>query len=82
MRQFSDGLAILAGAGCCWLGTLLARADEVIVTSRYRLQALPNVPTVEESGVPGFETTAWLGVMGPAGLPPTIRQKCRTPSES
>ena len=27
------------------------------VTSRYRLQALPNVPTVEESGVPGFDTT-------------------------
>jgi tripartite-type tricarboxylate transporter receptor subunit TctC len=41
------------------------------VTSRYRLQALP-------SGVPGFDTTAWLGVMGPAGLPPTIRQKLST----
>jgi tripartite-type tricarboxylate transporter receptor subunit TctC len=49
------------------------------VTSRYRLEALPNVPTVEESGVPGFDTTAWLGVMGPAGLPPTIRQKLSVP---
>jgi tripartite-type tricarboxylate transporter receptor subunit TctC len=48
------------------------------VTSRYRLQALPNVPTIEESGVPGFNTTAWLGVMGPAALPPTIRQKLST----
>jgi tripartite-type tricarboxylate transporter receptor subunit TctC len=48
------------------------------VTSRYRLQALPNVPTIEESGVPGFDTTAWLGVMGPAGLPPAIRQKLST----
>jgi tripartite-type tricarboxylate transporter receptor subunit TctC len=48
------------------------------VTSRYRLQALPNVPTVEESGVPGFDTSAWLGVMGPAGLAPTIRQKLST----
>jgi tripartite-type tricarboxylate transporter receptor subunit TctC len=45
------------------------------VTSRYRLQALPNVPTVEESGVPGFDTTAWMGVMGPAGIPPAIREK-------
>ena len=45
------------------------------VTSRYRLQALPNVPTVEESGVPGFDTTAWMGVMGPAGMPPAIREK-------
>ena len=41
------------------------------VTSRYRLQALPNVPTVEESGVPGFDTTAWMGVMGPAGTAPS-----------
>jgi tripartite-type tricarboxylate transporter receptor subunit TctC len=48
------------------------------VTSRYRLQALPNVPTIEESGVPGFNTTGWLGVMGPAALPPTIRQKLST----
>ena len=48
------------------------------VTSRYRLQALPNVPTVRRAGVPGFDTTAWLGVMGPAGLPPTIRQKLST----
>ena len=48
------------------------------VTSRYRLPALPNVPTIEESGVAGFDTTAWLGVMGPAGLPPAIRQKLST----
>ncbi len=48
------------------------------VTSRYRLPALPNVPTIEESGVAGFHTTAWLGVMGPAGLPPAIRQKLST----
>jgi tripartite-type tricarboxylate transporter receptor subunit TctC len=48
------------------------------VTSRYRLQALPTVPTIEESGVAGFNTTAWLGVMGPAGLPPAIRQKLST----
>ena len=45
------------------------------VTSRYRLQALPSVPTVEESGVPGFDTTAWMGVMGPASMPPAIREK-------
>jgi tripartite-type tricarboxylate transporter receptor subunit TctC len=48
------------------------------VTSRYRLHALPNVPTIEESGVPGFDTTAWMGVMGPAGLPPAIREKLST----
>jgi hypothetical protein len=82
MRQFSDGLAVLAVAGPCWLGTLLARADEVIVTSRYRLQALPNVPTVEESGVPGFDTgVAWRnGTRRPAANDPSKVQD--TPSES
>jgi tripartite-type tricarboxylate transporter receptor subunit TctC len=48
------------------------------VTSRYRLQALPNVPTVEESGVPASTPRLGSGVMGPAGLPPTIRQKLST----
>ena len=48
------------------------------VTSRYRLQALPNVPTIEESGVPGFDTTAWMGVMGPAGVPqPSVKSSAR-----
>jgi tripartite-type tricarboxylate transporter receptor subunit TctC len=48
------------------------------VTSRYRLHALPDVPTVEESGVPGFDTAAWMGVMGPPGLPVAVRQKLDT----
>jgi tripartite-type tricarboxylate transporter receptor subunit TctC len=48
------------------------------VTSRYRLHALPDVPTVEESGVPGFDTAAWMGVMGPPGLPAAVRQKLDT----
>ena len=45
------------------------------VTSRYRLQRLPDVPTVEENGLPGFNVTAWMGVFGPAGLPDAIRDK-------
>jgi tripartite-type tricarboxylate transporter receptor subunit TctC len=33
---------------------------------------LPNVPTVAESGVPGYEATIWLGIMAPKGTPQPI----------
>jgi tripartite-type tricarboxylate transporter receptor subunit TctC len=45
----------------------------VAVTSRYRLQELPNVPTMEQTGLPGFDVTSWMGVLGPARLPDGIR---------
>ena len=38
------------------------------VTSNARLAALPDVPTVAESGYPGFEASAWTGLVGPAGM--------------
>jgi tripartite-type tricarboxylate transporter receptor subunit TctC len=34
-----------------------------------RMPWLPDVPTVAESGVPGYEVTSWNGLSGPAGLP-------------
>jgi tripartite-type tricarboxylate transporter receptor subunit TctC len=37
-----------------------------------RSPALPSVPTVIESGVPGYEVTIWWGFLGPAGLPPAL----------
>jgi tripartite-type tricarboxylate transporter receptor subunit TctC len=33
---------------------------------------LPDVPTVSEAGVPGYEATIWLGIMAPKGTPPEI----------
>jgi len=39
------------------------------VSSRARSSALPDVPTIAESGYGGFETTAWWGVFAPANLP-------------
>ncbi|MGH8831260.1 MAG: Bug family tripartite tricarboxylate transporter substrate binding protein, partial [Polaromonas sp.] len=39
------------------------------VTSAKRLESLPNVPTVAESGVPGFEVVSWQGIFVPAGTP-------------
>jgi tripartite-type tricarboxylate transporter receptor subunit TctC len=40
-----------------------------------RLEGLPDVPTVAESGLPGFEAVSWFGLYGPAGLPPEIVAK-------
>jgi tripartite-type tricarboxylate transporter receptor subunit TctC len=42
------------------------------VTKSTRLQVLPEVPTVAESGLPGFETTIWIGLLTPAGTPPDV----------
>lgn len=45
------------------------------VTSEERVSILPNVPTVNESGVPGFQTGSWYGLVAPAGTPPDIVKK-------
>jgi tripartite-type tricarboxylate transporter receptor subunit TctC len=42
------------------------------VTSAVRAPALPDVPTVAESGVPGFESASWFGLLAPAGTPRDI----------
>jgi tripartite-type tricarboxylate transporter receptor subunit TctC len=41
----------------------------IAVTSAKRNAMLPDVPTIAESGVPGFETVAWFGLVAPAGTP-------------
>jgi len=52
-------------------GTLKALA----VTTAKRLPALPNVPTVAEAGLPGYEVDLWHGLIAPKGLPRTIVDK-------
>jgi tripartite-type tricarboxylate transporter receptor subunit TctC len=42
------------------------------VTSRERAPALPNVPTIAESGFPGFEASSWFGLLAPAGTPQPV----------
>lgn len=44
----------------------------VAIATGQRLKAFPSVPTVAESGVPGFEYPSWLGVLAPAGTPVVI----------
>jgi len=45
------------------------------VTSTMRLAASPDLPTVSESGLPGFEALSWFGVLAPAGTPPAVLQR-------
>ena len=47
----------------------------IAVTSATRAAVLPNVPTVQESGVPDFDVSVWYGVFAAAGTPQPIVQK-------
>jgi len=48
------------------------RLRALAVTTRMRTPALPDVPTVEETGFPGFEMILWHGLIGPKGIPQKI----------
>ena len=45
------------------------------VTTAARSHVLPQVPTVQESGIPGFDTSLWYGIFAAAGTPPAIVQR-------
>ena len=54
------------------------RADKVkfiAVSSAKRMPQLPDVPTVSECGVPGYEAVSWFGLFGPAGMPADVTAK-------
>jgi tripartite-type tricarboxylate transporter receptor subunit TctC len=48
------------------------RLNALAVTSAKRIPQLPNVPTMQEAGVPGYDATIWLALLAPAGTPATI----------
>jgi tripartite-type tricarboxylate transporter receptor subunit TctC len=48
------------------------QAKALAVTSLKRTPVLPNVPTLDESGIPGFDSSSWWGIVGPAGMPPHV----------
>ena len=65
---FSDPISALALVNS---GTLVALA----VTSKDRSPVAPDVPTISESGYPGFDAVGWHGILAPAKTPPAIVAK-------
>jgi tripartite-type tricarboxylate transporter receptor subunit TctC len=51
------------------------KVKALAITSKQRVAALPDVPTLEESGVTGAESGSWLGLLAPAGTPQAIVDK-------
>ena len=76
-------LDLIAGRLTFTFGTLNLQLPQVkagkiralAVTSLTRIEALPEIPTVAESGLPGFEYIGWLGIAAPAGTPAPIVER-------
>ena len=51
------------------------RIRALAVTTRERIVAEPNIPTIAESGVPGYDVSNWLGLIGPKGLPRAVVER-------
>ncbi len=64
-------MTVFEASGHIKAGKLRALA----VTSRQRVSALPEVPTLAESAVPGFDSISWIGLLAPAGTPREIVEK-------
>jgi tripartite-type tricarboxylate transporter receptor subunit TctC len=73
----------IAGRVCCYWAPINAalphvtggKATALAVSSAQRSSLLPNVPTVAEQGIPGFDYTLWVGLWGPAALPADLVSK-------
>jgi tripartite-type tricarboxylate transporter receptor subunit TctC len=48
------------------------------VTSAQRMDLLPDVPTIAEQGLPGYQATVWYGAVGPAGIPADVAPRVAT----
>lgn len=56
----------------------LGKGKYIASTGAKRSVALPDLPTFAESGLPDFDVTSWVGLFGPAGIPPEIVAKLNT----
>jgi tripartite-type tricarboxylate transporter receptor subunit TctC len=48
------------------------KVKALATSGKARSSVMPNVPTVSEAGVPGYDAVIWLGVMAPKGTPPAV----------
>lgn len=75
--------AVLAGEVSVLINNMIPTVQQVRagrlralgVTSKTRSSAIPEVPTIDESGLPGFDAVAWFGLLAPAQTPATIVEK-------
>jgi tripartite-type tricarboxylate transporter receptor subunit TctC len=51
------------------------RLRALAVTGSKRIQSLPELPTMEEAGMPGFVVSTWQGVFAPGGTPPSVLER-------
>jgi len=51
------------------------RVVALTVSSKERSNLVPDMPTMAESGLPGFDSWTWFGLFGPAGLPPAVAER-------
>jgi len=58
-----------------WPQLEAGKLEPIAVTSKERHKMLPNVPTIAESGYPGFEALSWQGLFAPANTPPAVVEK-------
>lgn len=58
-----------------WPFAQAGKVRPIAISSAKRSTTAPDVPTVAESGVPGYDYVSWLGVVGPAGMPRDIVMK-------
>ena len=70
-----DTQMIIADLATANAGRQSGRLRTLAVTTPQRVKQLPDVPTVHESGVPGYETSTWIGAFVPAGTPKEIVSK-------
>ena len=54
------------------------KVKALATTGKARSSVLPNVPTMSEAGLPGYEAVIWLGIMAPKGTPPEIVKRLNT----
>jgi tripartite-type tricarboxylate transporter receptor subunit TctC len=64
--------AMLPGLAAALPHIKAGKVKALAVTGTRRHPLLPDVPTFEESGYPGFDGVQWYGIVGPANLPPVI----------
>ena len=69
VQMMFDAIGTMAG------NIAAGQVKAIATTGKNRSVTLPNVPTLTESGVPGYEAVSWLGIMAPAGTPAPIVQK-------